>query len=52
MGFLEVSMLPGDIVGHEMMGEVIEVGKGFNAASRRATGSWCPSRSLQRVQFK
>lgn len=29
------AMLPGDIVGHEMMGEVVEVGSGVNGALRK-----------------
>ena len=29
------AMLPGDIVGHEMMGEVVEVGKGLNGALKK-----------------
>jgi threonine dehydrogenase-like Zn-dependent dehydrogenase len=29
------AMLPGDIVGHEMMGEVVEVGNGLNGALKR-----------------
>lgn len=37
-------MTPGDILGHEPMGIVEEVGAGV-PTSRRATGSSCPSRS-------
>ncbi|MBZ9677622.1 zinc-dependent alcohol dehydrogenase [Mesorhizobium sp. ES1-1] len=29
------AMLPGDIMGHEMMGEVVEVGKGINGALKK-----------------
>ncbi|MBZ9905390.1 glutathione-dependent formaldehyde dehydrogenase [Mesorhizobium sp. B2-7-3] len=29
------AMLPGDIMGHEMMGEVVEVGKGVNGALKK-----------------
>jgi threonine dehydrogenase-like Zn-dependent dehydrogenase len=29
------AMLPGDIMGHEMMGEVVEVGRGLNGGSKK-----------------
>ena len=38
------AMEPGDILGHEFMGEVVEVGR-VSASSRSATAWWCLSRS-------
>ena len=35
----------GDILGHEFMGEVVEVGRGGQEPARRATAWWCRSRS-------
>ena len=37
-------MQSGDVLGHETMGEVVEVGRGVEKL-RWATASWCPSRS-------
>jgi len=42
-GFIP-TMKPGDILGHEFMGEVVDVGKG-NHKLKSATASWCRSRS-------
>lgn len=39
------AVLPADIMGHEMMGEVVDVGSGVNGRLKKATGSWCRSRS-------
>ena len=39
------AMLPGDIMGHETMGEVVEVGSGLNGALKKGTVSSSRSRS-------
>jgi threonine dehydrogenase-like Zn-dependent dehydrogenase len=39
------AMLPGDIMGHEMIGEVVEVGSGVNGRIKKGTESSCRSRS-------
>ena len=43
-GFIP-TMKPGDILGHEFMGEVVEVGAGSDRPRRSATAWWCRSPS-------
>jgi threonine dehydrogenase-like Zn-dependent dehydrogenase len=40
------AMLPGDIMGHEMMGEVVEVGSGVNGRLRKGERIVVPSPSF------
>ena len=41
-GGLMPTMESGDVLGHEFMGEVMEVGPGRPASSSREIGWWCP----------